>query len=241
MRSVLQRFVEGTLTGALLAEWAEALECRDDIEISAELQEVMWQLANPELSESLDHSLAVRVLESWPSNASSQERFPLAMQNQKLNSANLSALAAMADRMGASLKFGAAWIASSSEQRAEVISKWPHGAEWEYPSPWRLACRMGEQGEPRERIIAALVLSAVESKEDPRDDIIAHCVVYHSCLIAGLDPDEIFSLVASTLPLSTATRLRVFLRRSAEDRALSSFFLEQRVDQNGEVELRRVS
>lgn len=155
-----------------------------------------------------------------------------------MNPNSIVQLVSMEDRLAASVKLGSVWISSTDEERAKIIQGWPHDVEWPYPSPWRLACTREETGQPRDRIVASLVLNGIESTEEARDQAFFHCVAYHGCLLSSLDPNELFTSVARTLPRSPADALHCFLKRSPEDQALDAFLLEKHVDRLGETELR---
>lgn len=47
--SVLQRYVDGEVTGYEVETWANLLEGRDDVEFQPEAAEAIFDLANPEL------------------------------------------------------------------------------------------------------------------------------------------------------------------------------------------------
>lgn len=61
-RNVLVRFQEGALSSAVVEAWANAIESREDIDFSDEnadvLEELIFELANPLLTEALDSSRA---------------------------------------------------------------------------------------------------------------------------------------------------------------------------------------
>ena len=155
-----------------------------------------------------------------------------------MNPSWIAALIAMPDREEASIAFGNAFIAAPAAERAAVHAAWPFGVEWTWPSPWRLACTRGERGTPHERILASLVLIALDSREDYRENILMHATVYNSCRLAGLDADAIFSMVAAVLPGPAAASLEEFVAREPQDKAMGAFALETRLSVDGEVEIR---
>jgi hypothetical protein len=64
MRHVLQRFVAQRLSAEEAEQWADAVECRDDIayESSSAVGTVLFELANPALTQPLDLVRAQQLL-----------------------------------------------------------------------------------------------------------------------------------------------------------------------------------
>ena len=48
--AVLDRYLAGSLTPDQVADWADLLECREDIELAPHLADVLFQLANPSIN-----------------------------------------------------------------------------------------------------------------------------------------------------------------------------------------------
>ena len=153
-----------------------------------------------------------------------------------MNPSWMAALLTMQDRESASIALGGAFLAAPLAERAAVQAVWPFGVEWIWPSQWRLACTKGERGTPRERIVASLVLMVLEAPLDEREGVLMLAVVYHGSLLAGLDPDAIFSMVAAAAPTAAAA-LNGFAARSAPDKAMAAFGLDVRTNADGEQEL----
>ncbi|WP_431065027.1 hypothetical protein [Methylotuvimicrobium sp.] len=63
--SVLQRYIDGLLKKEELIEWANTIECRDDIGFENGfydvLKETIYVLANPEINEPLDKNKATEM------------------------------------------------------------------------------------------------------------------------------------------------------------------------------------
>ena len=63
--AILDRYLSGELTPEQLERWADLLEVRDDIEFESPaeeaVREVIWQLANPLLTEPLSGASAARM------------------------------------------------------------------------------------------------------------------------------------------------------------------------------------
>lgn len=52
--SILERCIAGEITLDALSEWANAIECREDLDFSnPELQEIIFELANSEINEAI--------------------------------------------------------------------------------------------------------------------------------------------------------------------------------------------
>jgi len=149
----------------------------------------------------------------------------------------LKTLMEMPDRTAASVELGVTFLAASREDRERIRQGWNFGTEWEYPTPWRLACINGEPGSPYQRIIASLVLDGLESHEEVRDRIVSYSVAWHSCLLAGLDARATFSAVAEVLPIAAATQLLAFANREPADQSMEAFGLVKRPTLDGEVEI----
>jgi hypothetical protein len=65
VRHALHRFVLAELSAAQVEEWANAIECRDDIayEPSSLEGDTIFELANPELTQQLDLARAKQLLQ----------------------------------------------------------------------------------------------------------------------------------------------------------------------------------
>ncbi len=64
--SVFRRFLSGELDSTAIDDWANFLECRDDLgyqfEYEDELKEMIFLLANSEINSSIDNNLITRLL-----------------------------------------------------------------------------------------------------------------------------------------------------------------------------------
>lgn len=69
--AILRRFEAGLLSGEEVETWANLVEGRDDVEFeqehSEEIEDVLYELANPELTQTLDKARAKMLIEkvSW--------------------------------------------------------------------------------------------------------------------------------------------------------------------------------
>lgn len=147
-------------------------------------------------------------------------------------------LLTLTDRLAASVEFLRFFETATATERDELSRGWPFDVSWPYPSPWRLSCRQGERWSPEDRILTTLVLAGLNHPRDAREAQILFCVVYNSCLLASLSPEELFKRAAALLPKKAATDLLSFLSRDPEDRSLDSFLLEAVTNEFGERELR---
>lgn len=147
-----------------------------------------------------------------------------------------------ADRLDAFIRLTRIFSGMSEEQRARVRAEWPLGMTWEYPNPWRLACRTGERYSPKERMLAVLLYYAIAGAQgDTRDLVFSLGVVHSSAELAGIEPRVIFEQVARLAPNDIAGELIRFLERAPKDRSLEAFSLEVAVDEHGEPEVRRAA
>jgi len=66
--SVLKRYVDGQLEGATVSNWAEALECRDDVDVDERerhkdaIEAGLHDLANPDIQGALSKEYALDLL-----------------------------------------------------------------------------------------------------------------------------------------------------------------------------------
>lgn len=68
VRSVLQRYLSGSLTAGDVEAWAEAIECRDDVDCSR-FRDVIHELANPLLTRALTPATAQELFSHAHTNA----------------------------------------------------------------------------------------------------------------------------------------------------------------------------
>ena len=64
--AILHRFKNGEISSATVEQWSDAIEMRDDINVSGDerLMEAIFVLANPVINGKLDHLLADKILAS---------------------------------------------------------------------------------------------------------------------------------------------------------------------------------
>ena len=68
VRSVLQRYLSGSLTAPDVEAWADAIECRDDVDYSS-FRDIIYELANPLLTRPLTLATAQELLSHAHTNA----------------------------------------------------------------------------------------------------------------------------------------------------------------------------
>jgi hypothetical protein len=64
INAILARFIAGDLTAEEVTGWAECFEAREDVgfeHCGANLQEIVFRLANPEINEPITRELAMTV------------------------------------------------------------------------------------------------------------------------------------------------------------------------------------
>jgi len=68
IRQVLERYISGELNEAIIENWANAIECRDDVGLSQEAEDVIagliHELANPDLTQKLTLERAQALIRS---------------------------------------------------------------------------------------------------------------------------------------------------------------------------------
>lgn len=125
------------------------------------------------------------------------------------------------------------------EIREKIRHGWDFGVEWVYPNIRRLACCHNEKRLSSERIFASLAYDAIEDlqQEDPNEKLVAIAVIYHSCIAAGLDPEEVFKKVASISSQRMASFFLDFINRIPEDKSKEAFMLSSIKNTEGETEI----
>ena len=68
VRSILQRYLSGSLTAADVEAWADAIECRDDVDYST-FRDIIHELANPLLTRVLTPATTQELLSHAHFNA----------------------------------------------------------------------------------------------------------------------------------------------------------------------------
>jgi hypothetical protein len=66
VKSIVGRYLRSELTSLQLTDWADLVECRDDIAYSShtnELSDIVFRLANPNLRDEITPKLATEILQ----------------------------------------------------------------------------------------------------------------------------------------------------------------------------------
>lgn len=143
----------------------------------------------------------------------------------------------MEDRHRAVVELSQLVLRGTPMQRSEVRRGWPFGAEWPYPTPSRLACVIREAHSPRERLVASLILDSLEGVWGTREHQVAQCLSFHSALLAGLVPADVFKEVAPAILPNEAAELDAFLQREPAEQTLAAFGLVATRNAEGETEI----
>jgi hypothetical protein len=134
----------------------------------------------------------------------------------------------------------ALFLQGPEDARELIRAKWDFGFKWSVPNIQRLACRKNERYSCDERILATLVYDAIENlkNEDLREVLIIWAVVYHSCLAAGIVPEELFRRAASVSSPNMAPLMMQFVNRPEEHKSMEAFKLISRTNSDGEIEIK---
>lgn len=139
----------------------------------------------------------------------------------------ISEIVAMKDRRRAFMEL-ADWFRNCSEaDRAAIVAGWPFGAEWQFPSPWKLAWPDGSGDSSEERILALLTYYCIEGVgPDRRDSVFAFAVIYHAAIVAGLNPQMLFEEAKAVADSEVKLAIDAFIRMSAEEKSMDAFMLK---------------
>lgn len=131
------------------------------------------------------------------------------------------------------------YIKGPEQVREQIRNGWDYDVEWIYPDPKRLACLKHEKYSSRERILASLTYDAIENFRDegPRDKLVTLSIIYHSCIEAGLNPEEEFESIALISSEKVANLFRGFIQRKPEDKSEGAFMLTKKKNLDGEIEI----
>ena len=135
------------------------------------------------------------------------------------------------------------YIKGDDDFRKTVCECWDFGVRWKYCDPSRMASTTEDGIPPLQKIRADMICHALCIKDslDFRDDLMSISVDYHSCVAAGLDPDEIFRSIAAISPPKLSKLLIGFVERAPVDRSMKAFGLRKLVHEDGTIELQQVS
>lgn len=145
----------------------------------------------------------------------------------------------MEDRLEAYYMLVDVYCSATDDIRRDLIAQWNFNVPWKYPNPSRLACNAGETHTPNEKITASLVYYSLNSGtgQIEKEDIIGLAVIYNSCILAGLDADKIFRLVASISFGDVPKFLTDFIKRTPDDKEMDAFWLVANKNSDDEFEI----
>lgn len=151
---------------------------------------------------------------------------------------DMESLKRMENREDAYMELSRCFFQGTDVDRKAIREGWDFGVEWEYPNQFALCGNQNQKGTPAERIYASLLYYSLSGeKGDPRDVLFAYAVIYNSCKMLKMNPDDAFQKVASYSSRKVADSLNAFLHRSEQDKSLDEFMLKIRNDEFGEPEL----
>lgn len=160
------------------------------------------------------------------------------LERQEYNMEQIDIILNNPDREAAYFDLVKLYLQSNEEARQEIRDDWAYGEKWRYPKSYRLACSVGEKYSPKEKLIASLVYHVIENTEiTHREQLIDLAIVYQSCLLADLDPSNIFKKIAEIATPNVAKRLKDFVARDEESKSLKAFYLAVHIDEHGDKEL----
>ena len=121
---------------------------------------------------------------------------------------NISELLKRDDRANAFFDLVDLYVKGPDSIRRQIRQGWDFNVEWKYPNSARLACSRGEKRSCQERLKASLVYYSIEDCRfgRSRENLIAFAAIYHSCVLAGVDPVSLFESVSAMSSDTTAQR-----------------------------------
>ena len=145
----------------------------------------------------------------------------------------------LSDREEAYYKLVDLYIKCSPQEREQIRKDWDYGVKWIYPNPRRLACSKNEKRSCRERILASLLYDSIQNLRygDIRESLIGLAMLYHSCIIAKLNPREEFEYVASISSPQVEEFFLGFINRKPNEKSMKAFCLATKINSDGETEL----
>lgn len=151
----------------------------------------------------------------------------------------IDALTKLEDRENAFFLLTALYANATEAERTRIRKGWNFGVEWLFPNPYRLACRRHEKHSCKERIRACLLYDSIEDLrgECLREKLIGLAVIYHSCIAAGLEPQNEFEYAALLSSQKTANFFRDFISRKEADKSIQAFALTVCKNNEGETEI----
>ena len=144
--------------------------------------------------------------------------------NQDTFGVQLEKILEEADPKEAFYKLCDLYVSADGEQREDIRRQWPFDRPWKLPDQSRLACVDDGDRSCGERIRVSLIYDSIEDfRVDWRDNLVGICRVYHSAILAGIDPDKLFREVAALSSERGARMIINFIERDEKDKSLQAF------------------
>ena len=83
------------------------------------------------------------------------------------------------------------------------------------------------QSLPIERLRASMIYDLIAGIEDNRELIVGLCLSYHSAIALEVDPQILFSEIASIATKPVASQILSFPKRCDDDKSLEAFCLKK--------------
>jgi len=148
-------------------------------------------------------------------------------------------LVAMEDRFKALMGAASLFMQCESGERQDIISGWPFNVTWLYPDAKFLPWPDDSGYAPEERIKAMLVGLCLEKwGPDERDNLVNMAWTYQAAVLAGLDPEELFSQIIRLAFPRRGGLIKAFIDRSPWEKSAEAFMLEVSVDGSGRKYMR---
>ena len=157
--------------------------------------------------------------------------------NLENNSIILDAIVKNPDRHRAYLDLAHEYMTRDQSFRDMVTQGWDFNVEWKFLNGCRRASKNNDAGSPEISIRTGLLYYSIAEKNsrDVRDDLMGIAICYHSCLAAGIDPNEMFRSVAEVSTPKVRKLLIDFIERPDEKKSMKAFRLVRIDDENGDI------
>jgi hypothetical protein len=147
-------------------------------------------------------------------------------------------LIALKDRRRAFMELAGWFWTCGVSDRAAIVSGWPFGSEWEYPSPWKLAWPDGSGDSSEDRMMALLAYYCIAGTgPDSRDVVVAFAIIHNAAILAGLDPQVLFARARAIAEPNVAKVIDSFMQMPADEKSMDAFMLKVVRDADGQPTL----
>jgi hypothetical protein len=145
------------------------------------------------------------------------------------------------DRYVAYLDLTQEYIKNDVFFRTTVSELWDFGTTWIFPDRRRLTSTNEEFSTPEQRIKACLLYYSIDFRScqiDIRDVMWQVAILYHTCIVAKLEPNIIFRSIAQISHPIVSSLLINFTERPEEQKSMKAFSLGKFTHDDGVVEIR---